>query len=89
MITCRDLTEHSSRLLAGELLWRKRLALRLHMLLCAHCRRFVTQLEWLVRALCNSGSQLPVSDTFVARVLSGLPETPGHADETRPRAAPP
>jgi hypothetical protein len=47
MITCR----HASRLLSNRLdrplSWFERLILRVHLLLCASCRRFGRAIEWL------------------------------------------
>lgn len=45
MLTCKDVTERSSGYLDGELPWRGRLRIRLHLLMCRHCRLFVRQFE--------------------------------------------
>jgi anti-sigma factor RsiW len=51
MLSCRDLAhQHASAYLDGQLSWRTRTAVRLHLLLCQHCRRFIAQLRQ-VRAL--------------------------------------
>lgn len=50
MMTCRDVsTLVSSGQLTGAPLAR-RVAVKVHLAMCRHCRAFVRQLEWLARA---------------------------------------
>lgn len=51
MLKCRDLVEHTDALLAGELTRRQRWAVRMHLLVCHHCRRYVRQFKDLLRAI--------------------------------------
>ncbi len=51
MLKCRDLVEHTDALLAGELSRRQRWAVRLHLLVCHHCRRYVRQFRDLLRSI--------------------------------------
>lgn len=51
MLTCREAVEQTDALLAGELTWRRRLSLRLHLFICRHCRRYFNQLRRLLRAI--------------------------------------
>lgn len=51
MLKCRDVPQQTTSLLAGQLDWRQRLALRLHLLICGHCRRYVRQLRRLLAGL--------------------------------------
>lgn len=48
MPSCRDVTRLATALDEGALPWSERLLLRLHLMMCAHCRRYVAQLR-LVR----------------------------------------
>ncbi|MDP1569365.1 MAG: zf-HC2 domain-containing protein [Vicinamibacterales bacterium] len=48
MPTCRDVTRKATALDEGALPWLERMALQVHLLMCAHCRRYVAQLR-LVR----------------------------------------
>jgi anti-sigma factor RsiW len=51
MLSCREVVEDADRWIAGELPWRQRLAMRLHLSMCRHCRRYVHQLKMLIRAV--------------------------------------
>lgn len=51
MLSCKNVVDDADRLLAGELTLRQRLAVRLHLLICVHCRRYLHQLKLLLRAL--------------------------------------
>lgn len=51
MLSCRELVARSSALIDGELGWRERLQMRLHMALCRRCRGFVDALGNLARSL--------------------------------------
>lgn len=42
MLKCRDITLVASDYVDGQLRWRKRLAVILHLIMCPHCRRFMT-----------------------------------------------
>jgi hypothetical protein len=45
MLTCKELVAHSSDYLDGQLNLRGRLAVRAHLALCGHCRRFIRQMR--------------------------------------------
>lgn len=46
MLSCRDLAQkHASDYLDGQLSVRQRFAVKLHLLMCTSCRRFVDQLR--------------------------------------------
>jgi len=47
MLKCRDVPEESSLALDNALPWRRRMALRAHVMLCRHCRRYLRQLRAL------------------------------------------
>jgi hypothetical protein len=49
MITCRQATQLASKQRDVALTWRERLSLRLHLLVCAMCRRYERQLGFLGR----------------------------------------
>jgi anti-sigma factor RsiW len=78
MLKCREVTEQTSALIDDELSWMQRLQMRLHLAMCRHCSRFVSQLRLLRDALGQrrqaAGEPLPESE--VRRILDGLPFTP-------------
>lgn len=43
MLSCKDVTQRAGDWTDGHLPWRARLAVRLHLLLCRLCRRFLRQ----------------------------------------------
>lgn len=70
MLTCRELTAQADELLAGELPWRQRLAIRLHLVLCHHCRKYVDQYRRMLHALPASVNE--ASDEEVALVMEKI-----------------
>jgi hypothetical protein len=51
MFSCKDVTEHASDHLEGALPWRVALQLRVHLLICEHCRRLLRQMRAVSGAL--------------------------------------
>lgn len=45
MPSCQDITEHASEYLDRDLPRWKRMGIRMHLLMCIHCRRYVSQLK--------------------------------------------
>ncbi|WP_439576543.1 anti-sigma factor family protein [Elioraea sp.] len=69
MLTCREVTERASEYLDGNLPFGRRLAFRLHLLMCRHCRRYVDQLAGtiaLVRAAGQEAADPEAADRIVA-----------------------
>ncbi|MEX0619459.1 MAG: zf-HC2 domain-containing protein [Pseudohongiellaceae bacterium] len=48
MLNCRDIAHTASDYLDQNLSWRERLAVRLHLLMCANCKRFVSHMALTV-----------------------------------------
>ncbi len=55
MLSCKQLVLRSSDFLDGQLSLRERFALRTHLAMCGHCRRFIRQLRLTGRVV----QQLP------------------------------
>ncbi len=51
MLNCREVSHNASRYLEGEMPWRERVAMKMHLMMCNNCRRFVQQLSGLIRAI--------------------------------------
>jgi anti-sigma factor RsiW len=51
MLSCKELVAHSSDFLDGQLSLRQRLAVRTHLTICLHCRRFIKQMRLSQRVL--------------------------------------
>ena len=43
MLSCKEVTQRAGDWTDGQLRWHERLAVRLHLLVCAMCRRFLHQ----------------------------------------------
>lgn len=75
MPSCREVTD---RLAEGELEnapWHKRLLIRMHLSMCAHCNRFARQLELIGKALREHWTHQPPLDRLEAikrRVMTRL-----------------
>lgn len=70
MLKCRDVAEQADFLLAGDLGFRQRLMLHLHLMMCRHCQRYLRQLRRLVRAIPYLHGR--ASDEEIERVLRRL-----------------
>jgi len=55
MFSCKDVTDHASDYLEGALPWRAALQLRVHLLICGHCRRLLRQMRAVSGALSLMG----------------------------------
>lgn len=67
MLRCRDVPAEVSLALDDELTWGRRLALRFHVLMCKHCRRYLRQAKRLARAWGRRGA--PATEEEVSAVL--------------------
>lgn len=78
MMTCKQAAMLMSTGVLDEAPLRTRLALRLHLSMCRHCRAFKRQIESLAkvgRALSSSQASEPPGD-FEARLVERLTKTP-------------
>lgn len=69
MMSCRQVTELASLYVDRNLPIAKRMAIRMHVAMCAHCRRFVRQLRAtleLLRTLGEPSEPAVVSDAVLA-----------------------
>ena len=64
MLTCKDASRLASIALDNHLSWRERWGLRMHLLLCKLCRRYVRELKFLREALRHGHER-----TEMARVI--------------------
>jgi anti-sigma factor RsiW len=51
MLTCKELTEVITDYMEGRLPLTRRMAFRLHVMMCGNCYRYLRQLKMTVRAL--------------------------------------
>lgn len=71
MLNCQQVTERASDYLDEALPFSGRLQMRLHLMLCHHCRRYLRQLRATVRAM-SGLSETEVPEDTVRQVLQRL-----------------
>ena len=71
MLTCQEVTTKASLMVDGELGFRERIAMRMHLMMCANCRRFARQFKALVASMAsrNRLESEAISPEFVDRVM--------------------
>lgn len=74
MLSCREVNEKASTLVDGELSFTEKTAMRMHLMMCSKCRRFMTQFKTLIIALAkkteqNDPADAEVIDRLVARLI--------------------
>jgi anti-sigma factor ChrR (cupin superfamily) len=84
MLSCRQVTERSGALLDGDLGFRERWAIRMHLAMCVHCRRFSRQLRLMVESLRKRAIDDDVPADFVDRVMAALDESGREGPEPTP-----
>lgn len=81
MLSCRELTEKAPAWLDGQLSCSDRMSIRLHLMLCVHCRRYVKQLEATRQVLSRlSAPELPA--TLSARLFEQYQQPSSVAEPT-------
>ncbi len=69
MLNCKGLVAQSSDFLDGQLSLRQRLAVRAHLAMCVHCRRFIRQLRLSQAVLRHlPEEQVPELDALAERL---------------------
>lgn len=71
MLKCRDVLALGSAYVDGATTPGERMALRLHLLICGHCRKFVRSLRLTVRTV--EQVPVPADELQVQRILSRIP----------------
>jgi hypothetical protein len=62
VLNCREVTEKASDFHGGGLGWRDLLQLRLHVLMCRHCSRYLDQLGSVIRLIRSIPRNQPASE---------------------------
>jgi anti-sigma factor ChrR (cupin superfamily) len=77
MLKCKHVTEKADALVDGsELSRRERFALRLHLMMCRHCRRYVRQMRALLGFLPREAE--PLEDARTEAILKKLDASQNH-----------
>jgi len=56
MLTCKNISELSDEYLEGELPFKKKLSVKLHLAICKNCRRYLNYLQLTVNVVRQSES---------------------------------
>ncbi len=74
MLTCQEVTAKASLMVDGELGFRERIAVRMHLMMCVNCRRFARQFQALVSSMAsrNRLTAETIAPEFVDRVVQSL-----------------
>jgi predicted anti-sigma-YlaC factor YlaD len=83
VLSCREITSKAGELLDGELGFRERMAVRMHLAICVHCRRFSRQLRTLVEALRRRADREQLPSGFVDQVMSAINSARDNQEEPR------
>ena len=89
MLTCQEATAKASLMVDGELGFRERIAVRMHLMMCANCRRFARQFKALVSSMASrkrSRSEAVASE-FVDRVKQSLDRHQGSSSNPHDQTA--
>lgn len=73
MLNCKQVVERADHLLAGEMPWRQRVGVWLHLAICDHCRRYLRQLRQLLAALPHLRRR--ATDAEIDAVMAKLRDT--------------
>ena len=71
MLKCRDIERMAGQLQDDELNWRQRLSMRMHLMMCHHCRRFVRQFA-AIKKLAERSVSEQASDDEVQSVMDKI-----------------
>ncbi len=70
MLKCREVVDTADQLLDGNISRRQRFAIKMHLVMCRHCRRYVRQLRALLSAIPFMHGK--ASDAEVAQVMEHI-----------------
>ncbi len=86
MLNCKEVTRKLASCEWEEASWGQRLAIRFHLVMCRHCRRYAAQLRAIrdaARNLWGPGSEdSDTLDRLEGQILGRLPESPEDSMES-------
>ncbi len=72
MLSCKELAEQASDYTDGNLGVFQRLNVKIHIMMCAHCQRFIQQLR-ITKELVAGKESTPPSDEVTDDIISRIP----------------
>ncbi len=77
MITCKDVSDLASDYLEGSTTFVQRFRFRLHLSMCNHCRRYLTQLKLIIGVAQKFSKPSKSSDEEVEALVEKLTQING------------
>jgi len=74
MNSCHKITKQASEYIDRDMSFSQRLKMRMHLLMCKHCRNFVSQLGLTVDTIKNLGCKKEISDQALEKQVKTLIE---------------
>lgn len=74
MLSCKEVTELATDYLEGDLAWRERVRVRLHLWMCRHCRRYLDQMRKVIELLERLPTE-PIQSELLDKLLPQLGQT--------------
>jgi hypothetical protein len=74
MDSCHKITKQASEYIDSNMPFSQRMKMRMHLLMCKHCRNFVSQLELTVGTIKNLGCKKELSDQELEKQVKTLME---------------
>lgn len=74
MLKCKDIPETAEQLQDGTLSFGQRLSLYFHLVMCGHCRRYISQLKMMLGMISQSDadSTKQAADSEVEKIMNAL-----------------
>ena len=77
VLSCKDVADNASDLMEGKISFWQRMSMRLHLSICTHCRRYVSQLK-LTIGLAGLSAEMPPepADEQIDQLIAKLRQEP-------------
>ena len=72
MMTCREVSTAIASEELARLSWRKRIGVRIHLLMCRHCRRYAAELAAIASAVRRLYREEPQAKSLEESILESL-----------------
>ncbi|MGD8569965.1 MAG: zf-HC2 domain-containing protein [Gammaproteobacteria bacterium] len=81
MLSCKEITENANSYLDRELRFITRVKVKMHLLLCENCRRYMDQLQLTIQSLSKFRRDDTVSDDVVDKVVRSMKDCEHPSDK--------
>ena len=81
MLSCKEITEKANSYLDKELPFYTRMQVKLHLMMCVNCQRYLDQLRITISALGKMKKDSPVAEHVVDNIVNNLNQLHKHSDK--------